>query len=48
MNHIWLDEEDTLSSSVGSFDGTTYGKKPVGSFMGNLLNKRPDEEVGGL
>ena len=27
MNHIGLDEEDTLGSSVGSFDGITYEKK---------------------
>ena len=26
MNHIGLDEEDMLVSSVGSFDGITYGK----------------------
>ena len=33
MNHIGIDEEDTLGSSVGSFDGITYGKKPVGSLL---------------
>ena len=27
MNHIGLDDEDTLGSSVGSFDGMTYEKK---------------------
>ena len=26
MNNIGLDDEDMLSSSVGSFDGTTYEK----------------------
>ena len=30
MNHIGLDDEYTLGSYVGSFDGMTYGKKPVG------------------
>ena len=27
MNHIGLDDEDTLGSSVESFDGMTYKKK---------------------
>ena len=27
MNHIGLDGEDMLGSSVGSFDGMTYEKK---------------------
>ena len=26
INHIGIDEEDTMGSSVGSFDGTTHGK----------------------
>ena len=26
MNHIGIDDKDTLSSSVGYFDGMTYGK----------------------
>ena len=26
MNHIGIDEEDTFVSSVGSFNGITYGK----------------------
>ena len=30
MNHIGIDDEDTLGYSVGSFNGTTYEKKPVG------------------
>ena len=29
MNYIRLDDEDTLGSSVESFDGMTYLKKPV-------------------
>ena len=29
MNYIRLDDEDTLGSSVESFDGMTYKKKPV-------------------
>ena len=27
INHIGIDDEDTLGSSVVSFDGMTYGKK---------------------
>ena len=27
MNHVGLDDEDTMGSSVGSFDNMTYGKK---------------------
>ena len=30
MNNIGIDEEDMLGSSVGSFDGVTYGRKPLG------------------
>ena len=26
MKQIGIDEEDTLGSSIGSFDGVTYGK----------------------
>ena len=26
MNHIGLDDEDTMGSSVGPFDGMIYGK----------------------
>ena len=26
MNHIGIDEEDTMGSYVGYFDGITYGK----------------------
>ena len=29
MNHIVIDEEDTLGSSVRSSDGITYGGKPI-------------------
>ena len=47
INYIGLDEEYTLGSSIGSFYGITYEKKTVGSLLVNLLNKRPDEEVGG-
>ena len=36
-----------LGSFVGSFDGITYEKRSVGSFLENLLNKRLDEEVWG-
>ena len=48
MNHIGLDEEYNLGSSVGSYDGITHGGKPVGSLLENLLSKRPDAEVGGI
>ena len=30
MNHIGLDDEYTIGFSVQSFDGMTYGGKPVG------------------
>ena len=26
MNHVGLDDKDTMGSSVESFDGMTYGK----------------------
>ena len=48
MNHIGLDEEDTMGSSVGSSYGITCEKKPVGSLLENVLSKRPDTEVGGI
>ena len=48
MNHIGLDEEDTVGSSVGSSDGINYEKKPVGLFLENLLGKGQDAEVGGI
>ena len=47
MNHIGLDEEDMLGSSVGSSDGINYEKKSVGLLLENLLNYSLDEEVGG-
>ena len=47
MNHIGLDEEDTIGSSVGSSDDITY-EKTCGFIAGNLLSKRPDAEVGGI
>ena len=33
MNNIGIDEEDNLGSSVGSFGGINYVKKPVGSLL---------------
>ena len=33
MNHIRLDEEYTMGSSVGSSNGITYRVKPVGKFL---------------
>ena len=47
MNHIRLDDEDNLGSSVGSFDGMTYGEKPVGSPLETLLKKRADADMVG-
>ena len=47
MNHIGIDDEDTLGYSVGSFNGTTYGKKPVGSLLENILERRTDAEMVG-
>ena len=47
INHIGIDDEDTLGSSVGSFGGINYVKKPVGSFLENIFNKSPGAEVGG-
>ena len=47
MKHIGIGEEDALGYSVGSFDGITYGRETVVSFLENILNKRPDEEVVG-
>ena len=29
MNHTWHDDEDTLGSSVGSFDVMTYGRRKL-------------------
>ena len=31
INHVGIDEKDTMGSSVESFDGITYEEKPVGS-----------------
>ena len=44
-NHIGIDEEDNLGSSVGSFYGMTYEKQSVGSFPENLLKKSMDAEM---
>ena len=30
MNHLGLDDEDTLGTYVGFLYGTTYRKRPVG------------------
>ena len=45
INHIGIDEEDTVGSSVDSFDGTTHGKIPVGSLLENILKKRTDSDI---
>ena len=47
INHIGIDEEDTVGSSVDSFDGTTHGKIPVGSLPENILKKRTDSDMVG-
>ena len=39
INHIGIYEEDTMGSSVGSFDGTTNGKISVGSLTEFFLIK---------
>ena len=41
MNHIGIDEVDTLGYSIESSDGITYWGKPVGSFLENILSKGP-------
>ena len=33
MNHIGLDDEDMIGSSIGTFDGMTYGRGAVGSLL---------------
>ena len=35
-----------MGSYVGSVDGMNYGT-PVGSLLENILNKSPDEKMGG-
>ena len=35
-----------LSTYVGSLDGITYGKRPVGSLVENTLNKRQYAQMG--
>ena len=47
INHIGIDEEDKMGSSVGSFDGTTNGKIPVGSLPENILERRTDSDMVG-
>ena len=45
MNHLGLDQEYTLGTYVGSLDGITYGKRPVGSLVETPLTKRQDVEI---
>ena len=47
MSHIVIDDEYTMGSSVGSFDGTTNGKISVGSLTENVFNKRTDSYMVG-
>ena len=45
MNHIDIDEEYKMGSSIVSFDSFN-DESPVGSLLENILNKIPDKEVG--
>ena len=47
MNNIVIDDEYTMGSSVGSFDGTTNGKISVRSLTENVFNKRTDSDMVG-
>ena len=47
MNHIGIEYEGTIGTSVRSFDGMNDGKIPVGSFPENLLNIIPDTKMVG-
>ena len=49
-NHIGIDYEGTMGSSIGSFDGMTYGGGPVGSLPENhfkriLMRRWWDQDV---
>ena len=46
MNHLGIDYEDTLGNYVGSLDGITYGKIPVGSLVETILTKSQYAEMG--
>ena len=45
INHIGINDKDTMGSSVGSFDGTTHGKITVGSLLENILKKRTYSDI---
>ena len=47
FNHIGINDEYTMGSSVRSFDGTTHGKIPVGSLPENIFKKRTDWDMVG-
>ena len=47
INHIGINEENNMGSSVGSFDGTTNGKIPVDSLSENILKKSTDSDMVG-
>ena len=46
MNHLGIYYENTMSTHVGSLDGITYVKIPVGSLLETPLTKRKDAEMG--
>ena len=48
INHIGIDDEYTMGSSVRSFDGTTHGKIPVGSLPENILEEKDGFGYGGI
>ena len=47
INHIGINDEDMMGSSVGYFDGTTHGKIPVGSWPENILKKKTYSDMVG-
>ena len=46
-NHIGIDYEGTMGSSIGSFDGMTYGGGTCGFIARKSLQKNPDAEMVG-
>ena len=46
MNHLGIEYEDTMGTYVGSLDGITYVKRPLGSFLETPLTKRQNAKMG--
>ena len=44
MNHLGIDYENTMGTYVGSLDGITYGKRPVGCLVKTPLTKKQKVE----